>query len=109
MSDVTSSILAVLISHINFQPDEKDVLDEAARSGQTHINGANTTQVEPETCSSENLNFMPNGQPSTRGQFDLLDASLAMENGVQGIDLGILDGLWDWQSLQLDFVGDSLV
>ncbi|KAL6412170.1 N-terminal binuclear Zn cluster-containing/DNA binding domain-containing protein [Ilyonectria robusta] len=109
MSDVTWSILTALISHVNFQPAEKDVLDEAARSGKTRINGVNTTQVEPETSSPENLNFMPNGQPSTSGQFDLLDASLAMENGVQGIDLGILDGLWDWQSLQLDFVGDSLV
>ncbi|KAH7163445.1 N-terminal binuclear Zn cluster-containing/DNA binding domain-containing protein [Dactylonectria estremocensis] len=99
MPDVTSSILTLLVSHLNLQPTEKEMLNEAARTGEAHAVGAGSRQIE---------HLGTDRQPTNSIDFDLSDASIAVGDEFQEIDLGILDGLWDWQSLQLDFVGDNI-
>lgn len=107
LGDAASSILTSLISHLDLLPSEKAALERSANTVQTP-NG-NSAAIESHSVSS--FESMPNGQQSAFANNDwgLAQDPISVNDPTQRIDLGILDGLYDWEGLQMDFIDDSLV
>jgi hypothetical protein len=104
MGDSTWSVLSTLVGQLRLFASERNILDMASTLeganvgdvGRSRVDSETSTYLDATTVSEQNAHGNEIWQPS--GPF--LDADVQM---LQGMDLGALDGLWDWQSLQLEF------
>ena len=122
MGDVTLGILTALVSRLEISAEERNILDIASRSGEMETVGvgnsnnapggypemSNPEQSEPTwntvigADTSESV-VMHNPDIHVPEIEDAdWDSTLQMNTGNMGLELGILDGIWDWEALGLD-------
>jgi hypothetical protein len=131
MGDTTSSILTNLVSRLNLLPEERGVLERARTSGELAILRANIStgshsgrrsnvdgdgRVMPETGEPELYHNATADLPTaelvrsdeTPGVVDVEGEMWDVASGINGvaseIELGVLDGLWDWGGLGFDSI-----
>ncbi|KAH6894356.1 N-terminal binuclear Zn cluster-containing/DNA binding domain-containing protein [Thelonectria olida] len=102
MGDSTWSVLSTLVKQLRLSAAERNILDTASMLGTANIGDVGRggdgeigvylgENLASEQNALENEMWQPSGS--------LIDTDVLL----QGTDLGALDGLWDWQNLQLEF------
>lgn len=103
MGDATWTILMPLTQQMELHPDERLLLDEVTSSGEIMSNGSASHDSMTSGPSRYGL-WREFPEPNEPGAIpDVLQAN----NQTQSIDLGVLDGLWDWQGLSLDLMANA--
>ena len=92
MGEATWSIMVKLISHLDLLPGEKMVLDDA-------VNGI--VRIVGEGGAIDSFTT-----PTATGQqildVGIWDESLTSQELVPDMQLGVLDGVWDWENPLFD-------
>jgi hypothetical protein len=131
MGDTTWSILTKLVSRLNLLPEERGVLERASRSRELAILRANVSTGshsgrrsnvdgdgrvmletgEPELCHNTTANLPTAELVRSDVTPDVVDVEGGMwdvASGINGaaseIELGVLDGVWDWGGLGFDSI-----
>ncbi|CAM1503485.1 Fc.00g010760.m01.CDS01 [Cosmosporella sp. VM-42] len=104
MGDTTLKILSALKYRLRLQAGEKEILEQSEASGKLHnadegIQHSDTPALHQYQVDYAVINQL---QPPFDTEWQLPAQSLPTSNPAPGLDLGLLDGLWDWQSLRLD-------
>lgn len=129
MGDTTWSILTRLVSRLDLLPEERETLEAASRSGELVIPLANVS-TRPRGDRRSNVDSggrvlleiggselddnttanLPAAEPvwsdETRGiievEGEMWNETFGKSGATSEIELGVLDGLWDWEGLHFD-------
>jgi hypothetical protein len=113
MGQTTWGILVKLVSHLELQPAEKKMLDEAGRYGELTqitelpvINNSTDNMRDPAgEPGFDSAPFVIHAEPTginrtlTEGE---MDDAFAIHDFTPDMELGVLDGVWDWEGLFFD-------